>query len=93
MGRMLPVFLAFALNCSGVYVFTTPKSLDCLPYLSYVIFLLSVFFLLWDVNLRPVTFRKLFSCAEVVIEVIKFSSQSTFDKCFIFSYSLQCQCY
>lgn len=69
MAHCLPVLLALILNLSGIYMFTAPKTLECLPFVSHVLFSLSLFFLLWKSNLKPTYYRGLYASVEYIIEV------------------------
>ncbi|KAK4880228.1 hypothetical protein RN001_008374 [Aquatica leii] len=70
MGKLTPVLAACALNSSGVYIFRTPANLECFPYSAYLMFLASVFYLLWNVPLNPYPscFRDLAHPASLVLE-------------------------
>ncbi|KAF5298431.1 hypothetical protein FQR65_LT01209 [Abscondita terminalis] len=70
MGRIAPVLLACALNCGGVYIFRTPANLECFPYPAYLMFLTSIFYLLWNIPLNPYPscFRDLVFPASLAVE-------------------------
>lgn len=69
MGNLIPVFVAFVLNCCGVYLFIDPKLSGCGPYVSMLIFNFAVFLLLWDVRLYPTSMRKLGTCCSNILQV------------------------
>ncbi|KAB0797367.1 hypothetical protein PPYR_08361 [Photinus pyralis] len=70
MGKVLAIASACALNVCGTYVFRTPVNLECIPYPSYLLFLVAVFYLLWNIPLNPYPscFRGLIKPFSLVIE-------------------------
>ncbi|KAB0790307.1 hypothetical protein PPYR_15355 [Photinus pyralis] len=72
MGRVLAIAAACSLHISGTYLFRTPSNLDCIPYETYLMFLVAVFYLLWNVPLNPYPscFRSLRKPAGEIIEFL-----------------------
>ncbi|KAK5646381.1 hypothetical protein RI129_004845 [Pyrocoelia pectoralis] len=72
MGRLLPVTLAVCMNANGIYIFRAPENIECFPTQAYFMFLLAVFYLLWDIPLNPYPscFRGLVKPVSVIIEFL-----------------------
>lgn len=69
MGKVIPVLLAYALNCAGVSIFRKSAQVCAGSFPSAMVFLSAVFIVLLDVRLYPKVFKQMSCPCVSVVEV------------------------